>query len=442
MDFLKDNVHSIYRSYLVPTLGAALAMSIYSFVDTIAVGQYAGAVGTAAIAVINPLYTLMYVLASLFALGGSVHMGNALGRGKKEEGLQYFTIATIGCALVTVASWLLCLWKLKDILVALGANEEIFSTAYAYGRIVIGFLPIIVGPDFFAAFLRLDRDPKRAFRAVLTGGVINIFLDWFLVFPMNMGVAGAATATVIGTAVQDVIMLSHFVSKKNTLRFVNVSHPFRYFHSVFRTGISSLLIDLGTIGMNIVMNQTMLIYGGTEALGVYGVLNTIALLAQAVFAGVGQTVQLGASVNHGAGKTERVRSFFHLGLRTAMVIGICIFAFGEILPRQILYLFMGSDANASLGPYIMRRYMPMFVMLGFNILAAYLLQGILQQRACAASALLRSLIMPLVTLFVLSRCFGAEGVYCTLGLSEWLSALLIYIYLRRETRLFEDGRFF
>lgn len=441
MDFLKDNVYSIYRSYLAATLGAALAMSIYSFIDTIAVGQYAGAVGTAAIAVINPLYTLMYVLASLFALGGSVHMGNAIGRGRETEGLQYFTIAAIGCALVTLVSWLLCFWNLKDILVLLGANDEVLPAAYDYGKWVIGFLPVIVGPDFFAAFLRLDKDPKRALRAVLTGGIVNVFLDWFLVFPMRMGVQGAAIATVIGTAVQDVIMLSHFTSKKNTLHFVPLPQPFRCFRSVFYTGISSLFIDLGTIVMNIVMNKTMLAYGGTEALGVYGVLNTIALLVQAMFSGAGQTVQLGASVNFGAKQMDRVRSFFHHGFKTVMVLGISVFLIGEIFPKQILYLFMGSDASIALGPYIMRRYMPLFMCMGFNILAAYLLQGILQQRACAASALLRSVVMPMITLFVLSRCFGATGVYVSLTVSEWLSAMMIYIYLRRRTSLLERGRF-
>lgn len=432
MDFTKDNVNQIYRKYLVPTLGSALAMSIYSFVDTIAVGQYAGPAGSAALAVINPIYILMAVIAFLCSTGGSVRYGNALGEGKKEKALAYFTVSIGLCLVLTCTSWLIFSLFLPQILTFFGADKEVLPVAMAYGIWIIRFFPVIVIPDLLAPFIRIDKDPKRAMAAVITGGCINMFLNWFLVFPMNMGVKGAALATVIGTVVQCLIMLSHFFTKENHLHFVKPYKILSAVKNIITTGAPSLLLDLGNVMLVICMNKQMLLWGGPSALGIYGVINTISILCQALFAGVGQTIQPGVSVNHGAGKENRVREFYQLGVKTVLIMGIFFTVTGELFPNTIIHIFMKTTPEVlSMAPHIMRLYFLCFPFMGYCVLSALFLQSVLQQRVSAFLALMRSVILPLCLLYTLPLFLKANGVYITMPVSDCLMALFTALYLKK-----------
>lgn len=438
MDFLNGDIKKIYRNYLIPTLGSALVMSIYSFVDTIAVGQYAGAIGTAALAVINPLYILMYVLGSICALGGSVRYGHAIGKGKKDEASGYFSAASILCMALTGAMWIISVIFLGQILRIFGANDAVFPTAMAYGKWIIWFLPVIVLPDYLGAFLRIDRDPKRALRAVMIGGAVNMFLDWLLVFPLQMGVSGAAIATVIGTLVQDIIMFSHFSSRENNLRFVRTAHMLQYTGNILWTGFGSSLLDLGNVALAVIMNQMMRAYGGTEALGIYGVVNTITILFQALFAGVGQTILPAVSINYGAEKKERVRAFYKKARTSIMILGVLFTLTGELFPDQILFLFIHAEGlMITLGSYIFRLYFPCFLFLGYNVLATFVFQALLLHKASMWIAILRSFAVPLMMLFILPHLLGATGVYVTLTLSEFAVAVGVWRYTRTQTTLLE-----
>ncbi len=432
MDFLKDNVNQIYRKYLVPTLGSALAMSVYSFVDTIAVGQYAGPAGSAALAVINPIYILMAVIAFLCSTGGSVRYGNALGEGKKEKALAYFTVSVILCIALTCTAWLIFALFLPQILTFFGADKEVLPVAMEYGIWIIRFFPVIVIPDLLAPFIRIDKDPKRAMAAVLTGGCINMFLDWFLVFPVNMGVKGAALATVTGTAVQCFIMLSHFFTKENHLNFIKPYRILPAIKNIITTGAPSSLLDLGNVILAICMNKQMLLWGGPSALGIYGVINTISILCQALFAGVGQTIQPGVSVNHGADNTERVKKFYQLGVKTVLIMGICFTITGELFPNTIIHIFMKTTPEVlSMAPHIMRLYFLCFPFMGFCVLSALYLQAVLQQKVSAFLAVMRSVILPVCLLYTLPVFLKADGVYITMPVSDCMMSLITLLYLRK-----------
>ncbi|MCH4035660.1 MAG: MATE family efflux transporter [Lachnospiraceae bacterium] len=436
MDFLKTDVRQVYRRYLLPTLGSALAMSIYSIVDTIAVGQYAGPVGTAALAVVNPVYVIMVVIAFLCATGGSVRFGNALGAGDTKRANAFFTGSLVLCCLITLAAWAVFWRWYREIFAFFGANGEVLPTACAYGVWIIRFFPVIVAPDFLASFLRMDRDPHRALAAVMTGGCLNMFLDWFLVFPMGMGVEGAAIATVIGTLVQCIIMLSHFFSPKNHLHLVRFASPLRTMGRIISAGISASVLDLGNVFLAFLMNRQIMRYGSTAVLGVYGVINTNAILFQALFAGVGQTIQPGVSVNYGAGDRRRVRSFYRYGIRTALGMGAAFALLGELFPAALVRLFMKATPEAlAVAPVFVRCYFVSFPFLGYLVVTIYYLQSVLQKTASTAIALGRAFVFPEVFLLVLPPLLGLSGVYAALPAAEiLLFALTALLQRRHETK--------
>ena len=230
MNFLTEDIRKLYSKFLAASLGSALVMSIYSFVDTIAVGQSEGPAGSSAMAVITPLYGIIVFLAILCGIGGSVLMSNARGKGNEEKGNAYFTASILLMGWLTVIVWIAFGLFHKEIFTFFGADAEIMPKVMEYAEWIIWFFPVFIAPTFISSFIRNDGAPGLAMAAVLIGGCVNIFGDWFLVFPLGMGMKGAAIATVIGTSLQVLIMCSHFRSERCHLKFVK---PYNMCHSIW-----------------------------------------------------------------------------------------------------------------------------------------------------------------------------------------------------------------
>lgn len=436
MDFLNDDCHSIYRRYLVPTLGSALVVSIYSFVDTIAVGQYAGPVGSAAIAVINPVYVLQFFIAMLCASGGSIHLGCAKGAGKNKEANNYFTVSVIAVSIITCIMWIVFEINTEGILRLLGADGEVLDAAMEYGKVIIHAFPVIVAPDFLGAYLRIDHDPKRALGAVVTGSCLNMFLDWLLVFPVNLGMRGAALATVIGNALQTGIMLTHFVSKANHLELIKPFYFKRTASEIIRTGISSSFLDLGNVILLVLTNNQMQKYGGESGMAAWGVVNTTAVFAQALFTGGGQAIQPAVAENYGAGKIKRTQSFLYLAVRTSLLLSAVFTLIGEMFPVQITRIFMKATPEVlTVASPMIRTYYLSFPFLSLNVLSTYYLQAVMENKISLRVALTRSLFLPCVLLIELPLIFQMKGVYSAVPVSELCVFLWQYWYYREKMHL-------
>ncbi|MDR2670449.1 MAG: polysaccharide biosynthesis C-terminal domain-containing protein, partial [Oscillospiraceae bacterium] len=297
MDLLKANVKQLYFKYLLPSLGSAVAISIYSFVDSIAVGQSEGPDGAAVMAVFSPLYGATVCLGILCGMGGSVLMSKAKGEGNEEKGNAYFTSALVLLSLLTVAFWAASAFFYETIFMWFGADRDLIPLVMKYAKWILMFCPCFLFSIFLACFIRNDNAPGLALCAVVTGGVFNIFGDWFLVFPLGMGIEGAAIATVIGTGIQTLVLCSYFFSKKCGLKLVKPYRLFRAFKKIFATGFGSSLLDFANVILVCIFNNQIMHYGGRQELSIFGVVATISALFQALYSGIGQAAQPLISMN-------------------------------------------------------------------------------------------------------------------------------------------------
>lgn len=186
MNFLTDHVKKLYKKFLIASIGSALVMSIYSFVDTIAIGQSESTAGAAAMAVITPLYGIIIFLAILCGIGGSVLMSSSKGQGEEEKGNNYFTISIILMIVLTILFWISFALFHESIFTFFGADKGIMPKVMEYAEWIILFFPVFIAPTFISAFIRNDGAPALAMNAVIIGGCVNIFGDWFFVFPLGM----------------------------------------------------------------------------------------------------------------------------------------------------------------------------------------------------------------------------------------------------------------
>lgn len=430
MDFLNDNVRKLYRKFLSASMCSALVMSIYSFVDTIAVGQSEGTLGAAAMAVITPLYGVLVFLAILVGIGGSVLMSNAKGEGKEEKGNAYFTASLLVMGALTAICWIAFVLFHDQIFTFFGADAELMPKVMEYAEWIIWFFPFFIAPTFISSFIRNDGAPTLAMAAVIIGGAVNIFLDWFLVFPLEMGMRGAAIATVTGTVLQVLIMCGHFFRKKCNLKLVK---PFKMRSAVLNIlgiGFGASVLDLGTVILAIIMNNQIMKYGGTTELAVYGVIATITSLFQALYCGVGQAIQPLVSANCGAGNKDRIKKFWKMSLGTVIALGVIFTAIGELLPIPMVKLFVNATPEViAATPNIVRLYFMLFIPLGITVLSTYYLQSTMHDKTSMLIAILRSVAVSGILLYILPMFLNINGVWLAMPISEFIVAVIALCYI-------------
>ncbi|MBQ2777113.1 MAG: multidrug transporter MatE [Peptococcaceae bacterium] len=434
MDFITGDIKQLYRKFLTASMASAMVMSIYSFVDTIAVGQSEGPAGAAAMAVITPLYGVLIFLGILCGVGGSVLYGNARGEGKEEKANALFTAATGLMLFLILLVWIIFALFHQQIFTFFGADAELMPKVMEYARWLIWFLPVFILPTFISSFIRNDGAPGLAMAAVIIGGCVNIFGDWFFVFPLGLGMTGAAMATVLGTSVQVIIMCIHFFTKKCTLRIVKPNHVKPAICQTLGIGFGASVLDLGTVILSIIMNNQIMRYGDTNALAVYGVVATITSLFQALYCGVGQAIQPIVSANCGAMQTDRIKQVWKMSLTTVIVLGIGFTAIGELFPTQIVRLFMDVTPEVlAAAPGIIRPFFLLFLFLGVTVLATYHLQSIMHGRMSMMIAVLRSVVISGLLIYILPLVMGILGVWVAMPISELIVAVIAVLYVHNRT---------
>ena len=433
MDYLTSSTKVLYRKYLIASLGSALVITIYSFVDTIAVGQSEGPAGTAAMAVITPIFGILVFFGILFGIGGSVLMNNAKGEGNEEKGNAYFTTALILVVGFTVVTWVLFARFSKPILFFFGATQGTLPLVMRYVQWLIRCWPIFIFSTFIGAFVRNDNAPELVMAGVISGGCFNIFGDWFFVFPLGMGMEGAAIATVLGTTLQCLIICSHLFRKCCGLKLAKPFRMGKAIRKIFVIGIGASLLDLGTVVLSTITNNQILRYGSEVELAIYGVMTTIAALVQAMYCGVGQAIQPLVSANFGGRQYGRVRQFLKMSVVTVLIMGVLFTVLAECLPVPIVQLFMDATPEVlAAAPNSMRLYSLFYLFLGFTVLSTYYLQSVMRDRASMAIGILRSLVVSGLLLYLLPLFWGINGVWLALPISECIVTVVAEMFLSKK----------
>ena len=435
MDLLNDNVKKLYWKFRVPSIGGAMVVSLYNFVDTIAIGQGVGPNGTAACAVFLPLFWIAEFIGLLCGIGGSVLMSEARGSGDHEKGNAYFTAALIFCALLTGIAWIASiLWK-ETLFRFFGADDVIMPYALRYGSLIASALPFFVMATFLSCFVRNDGAPTLTMVAVCLGAVSTMTLDYILVFPMNMGMLGAACATTSGSVVQVIIMGSYFFSKKCSLRIVKPAKLLNYFREIIVNGFGSGFSILAVMVLTFIANNQIMTYSDADSLAVYGMICTLSTLFLSIYTGVGQACQPIASSNFGANLKERYMGVRRMGLITCMILGVVFSGLCLLIPEQLTMLFMQVTPGVmEVAPFILRVYGISFLPLAFTAFLSIYLQSVMRPVAATVISVCRGLAVSGVLLYILPAIMGGDGIWYAFTVAEFLVAADALVYMIRADK--------
>lgn len=437
MDFLNGKIKPIYLKYLLAAFGSAMITSVYSIVDTAMVGQYHGPEGTAALAVVAPVWNIIYSLGLLMGIGGSVIFSAKRGRNERKDGVenQYFTAAVIGAVLLAVLAWIGILFLERPILTFFGADVSLLKLAQRYMHPIKYVFPLFLFNQMLAAFLRNDKNPGLATIGVLAGGIFNIFGDYFFVFACDMGIYGAGLATAIGAGISFAVMLTHFLSRKNTLRLVKVEMLPVKLGEIGITGFATFFIDVAMGILTVLFNRQIMKYLGANALAVYGPVIQVSTFVQCCAYSVGQAAQPIISTNFGAGKGDRIRQTLRLALLTTAAFGIFWTLLSMACPNFYIRIFMAPTPEIlDMAPAIIRTYALSFLLLPFNIFSTYYFQAIMKPAAAFVVSVARGLVISGILIMVLPVLSGADSLWFAMPITELLVMLYAATAIRKYTK--------
>lgn len=436
MDFLTGKIKTMYFKYLAAAFGSALITSVYSIVDMAMVGQYQGPDGTAALAVVSPIWNIIYSLGLLMGIGGSVLFSTLLGRsGEKKQSNEYFTAAVTGTAILALSTWLIVIFFDKELLLLFGAEKTLLPLAQKYVFPIKFVVPSFLFTQLISAFLRNDGNPELATKAVLIGGIFNVIGDYFFVFTLNLGIMGAGIATAMGSLLSLLIMCSHFFRKKNSLRLVKTQKLFSKLQSITVTGFSTFFIDIAMGILTVLFNRQILNYLGTDALSVYGIIINISTFVQCCAYSIGQASQPLISVNLGAHQGARINQILKYALATAAVFGVSWTAINLLAPNLFVQVFMTPPENIlAIAPGIIRSYSLSYLLLPLNIFSTYYFQALMKPSASFVVSVSRGVIISGILIILLPVFAGGSAIWFTMPITELIVAIYVVAKMMKYTK--------
>ncbi|MGL4654835.1 MAG: MATE family efflux transporter [Sarcina sp.] len=433
LDLLNDKETKLLWKYMIPSIGGMLGLSVCIFFDTMFIGRRLGEIGLASLNIAVPLFNLYYAIAMTFGVGGATALSIAIGQKKVHKANAIFTSSMIGAIAVIILLNILSYFFIDNICYILGASKETFPYVKEYISIVLNFNFIFILSNVLNVFVRSDKAPKLSMMSIIVTNIANIVLDYIFIYPLNMGMEGAALATTIAQGVGVIILFIHFFSSHNSLHIEFSEISFRKIGKIISNGMPSFVTELSAGFVILVFNNVILAIGGNIAVSAYGIIANVALIFLAVFNGISQGMQPLISINHGAKKEERVKVLFKKSFEISLIVGIIFFIIGVAFPRQIINIFTSQTGSLiNITAYGLRIYFVAFIFMGVNIVGIAYLQAMQKNKISFILSTFRGLILTIVLVIILSKILGLTGVWLTIPIVEFTTFIAFLLFKRKN----------
>ncbi|MDY6800217.1 MAG: MATE family efflux transporter [Bacteroidota bacterium] len=436
-----NKISRLLFSLSLPSMASMFANALYNIIDTIFVGRVVGSLGIAAVAIVLPILSIISSFAHMIGIGTSTLISRKLGKGDVQEvnaiaGNGFLLIILVGIFFSIVG-----LLFTDPIMLAFGATKNILPYAHDYGQIVfVGILwfPFCVGTS---NYLRAEGFAREAMIAMLLGIAVNTVLDYIFIFPLNMGIRGAALATIIGKFTTLLYLIWYFSSSRSII-FIKLRYLKLQKHILkpsISMGLSGFGMRSSSSFANIILNHTLGALGGDTAIAIFGIIYKTTLFFGMPLFGLNQGMQPIVGYNFGAEKYERVKLTIKLTVKYSIIYGVIAVIFFEIFAREIFYLFTNEKELLEKGPRALRIVVMMMWLMGVSTISMGIHQAIGQAKQAFILAIQRwvLLIIPLILILPKIKGLGLDGVWFAFPSADFIAAvvsliILFYTFKRKQ----------
>lgn len=419
------SVNKMFAKYVSQNIMGMIGISLYILADTFFISRAQGADGITALNLVLPLYSLIFAIGSMIGVGSATRF--KILRAKKDSVADTYFTNALSFACICSIPFMLAggIWPDK-IMALLGADVRIIEVGTSYTRIFMVFAPFFMWNYVFNAFVRNDGAPSLAMAATLSSSLFNIVMDYVLMFPLKMGMAGAALATAVSPVLGVIICSLHFMSKDNTIRFIFAVPSVKKLFASCQLGVAAFVGEISSGVTTAVFNMLILGLAGNVGVAAYAVVANTALVAVAVFNGVSQGSQPILSEFYGKGDKGAVAGVLRLGVILAAVMAIGIIA-GIFAGAEGIVSIFNGEKDVQLAAYAVpgiRMYFTGFLFAGFNIVGTGFLSATEKAGWAFAASILRGFVAISACAVIMSVCFGMMGVWLAFPTAEFLTALV------------------
>jgi len=434
-----EKIGKLIWTYSLPAIVGTVVMSLYNIVDRIFIGQGVGPLAISGLALTFPFMILLMASGMLVGAGSAARISITLGENNKEKAEKILgnalTLTFIISGTVIILSYIF----MHDLLQLFGGTEN--TTRYAED-----FMRVIIPGGIFSALnygfnniMRASGYPHKAMYTMIICAVLNAILAPIFIFVFHWGIQGAAHATNISYFVGTIWVLTHFLKPDSNIRFYrkNFKLEKNIILSIISIGLSPFCMQLATCFVVILVNTTLIHYGGDLAIGAFGIINSINTLIVMIIIGLNQGTQPIVGFNYGAKNFERMFKT----LKYAIVIGTCIttlgFLIGTFAPTFIARLFTTDAELQTIAATALQISVIMFPIIGSQIVITNFFQSIGKAKVSIFLSLTRQFLFLIPCLIMFPPIFGIKGAWSAMPVSDGLASIVAYVTIFLFVRRFK-----
>ncbi len=437
-----ENIATLLRQFAVPSIISGVVSATYNIVDQFFIGRGIGIYGNAATNVAFPFTTICVATALLLGIGGSSGFNLAMGA-KEEEKAKKIAGNTISALLIAgVAIGLITLVFLKPLLRAFGASDAVMPYAEAYTGILAFGMPFFIFSTGASSLIRADGSPGYSMACVLSGAIINTVLDPLFIFTFDMGMEGAALATIIGQIVSGAMVAIYFFRFDSFKITPAMLRPrLAVIGRTAALGAASFFNQIAILAVQVVMNNSLTYYGAQSPYGseipmaVVGIGSKVNFLFMSVIIGIAQGNQPIVGYNYGAKNYGRVRRAYKLAAISGLAVSTVGFILFQLFPTQIVGLFGdGTPQYFEFAERYFRIFMMFFFIVGIHPVTSNFFTAIGKAKKGIVISLTRQIIILLPLLLIFPLFFGVDGLIYAGPFSDGISATIAIILVANELK--------
>lgn len=439
-------VNRLLSQFAIPSIISMLVGSLYNIVDQFFIGQRVGELGNAATNIAFPLSTSCLALALLIGIGGSSAFNLAMGSGHEKRAVNIMGNAVVLLAGSGLVLSIITLLFLKPLLLFFGSPKAVLPYAMEYTKITAFGFPFLLLSTGGGHLIRADGRPRITMLCNLVGAVLNTILDALFVFGLNLGMSGAALATIIGQIVSGALAIGYLMHGKTvTIRRENLRIKWENVTRIASLGMAPCSNQVAMMVVQIIMNQSLKhygshsIYGENIPIACAGIITKVNMIFMSFVIGLSQGLQPIASFNYGAGKKGRVKEAYMKAISIGAVLAVIAFLMFQFFPRQIISIF--GDGSELYYQFAIR-YFHVFLFFTFvnfmQPITSNFFTAIGKPKVGSFLALTRQILflLPLILLFPLF--LGIDGIMYAGPVADCLAAVVCFIMVYRELRDFNQ----
>lgn len=439
-------VNRLLSQFAIPSIISMLVGSLYNIVDQFFIGQRVGELGNAATNIAFPLSTSCLALALLIGIGGSSAFNLAMGSGHEKRAVNIMGNAVVLLAGSGLVLSIITLLFLKPLLLFFGSPKSVLPYAMEYTKITAFGFPFLLLSTGGGHLIRADGRPRITMLCNLVGAVLNTILDALFVFGLNLGMSGAALATIIGQIVSGALAIGYLMHGKTvTIHRENLRIKWENVTRIASLGMAPCSNQVAMMVVQIIMNQSLKhygshsIYGENIPIACAGIITKVNMIFMSFVIGLSQGLQPIASFNYGAGKKGRVKEAYIKAISIGAVLAVIAFLMFQFFPRQIISIF--GDGSELYYQFAIR-YFHVFLFFTFvnfmQPITSNFFTAIGKPKVGSFLALTRQILflLPLILLFPLF--LGIDGIMCAGPVADCLAAVVCFIMVYRELRNFNQ----